>query len=66
MHQVLTETKENISWINYVMLTNMQSSVRDYVVPVRKMRDKLLLESKFVDREHENGIAEGYAYKRIK
>ena len=31
-----------------------------------KLRDKLLFESKFVDREHERDIVEGDAYKSIK
>ena len=33
---------------------------------IRKLRDKLLFESKFADGEHERDIAEGDAYKIIK
>ena len=66
MSQVLTETKADISWLKYVMLTNMQRSVRDYVVPIRKQRDKLLFESKFVGIEYEKDFAQGDAYKSIK
>ena len=36
------------------------------VVPIRKLRDKLIFESKFADKEHERDIAEGHAYKSIK
>ena len=51
MFQVLDETKAYLSLLIYVMLTNMQSSVSDYVVPIRKLRDKLLFESKIADKE---------------
>ena len=40
MSQVLAKTEADISLLNYVMLTNIQSSVSDYVVPIRKLRDK--------------------------
>ena len=62
----MTETKADISWLKYVMLTNMQSNVRDCVVQIRKLRDKILFESKFADKEHEKDIEEGDGYKSIK
>ena len=48
------------------MLTNMQSSVSGYVVPIRKLKDKLLFESKIAEKEQKRDIAEGDAYKSIK
>ena len=59
------ETKANIHLLNYVMLTNMQSSVSDYVVPIRKLRDKLLFESKITNKDQKKEIAQGYAYQSI-
>ena len=37
----------------------------DYVVPIRKLRDKLLIEREFVGINHEKDIAKGDAYQSI-
>ena len=66
MSQVWSETKACISLLNYVMLTNMQRSVSDYVVVIEELKDNLLFESKLADSEQELDIIEGDAYKSIK
>ena len=66
MSQVFSKTKASISLTNYVMLTNMQKSVSDYVAVVRELKYNLLFESKFVGNEQQLDIAEGDAYKSIK
>ena len=66
MSQVYSETLAGISFLNYVMLTNMQRSVSDYVDVVRELKDNLLFESKFAGSEQQLDIAEGDAYKSIK
>ena len=37
-----------------------------YVVPIRKLKDKLLFESKIADKEHKRDITDGDSYKGIK
>ena len=66
MPQVFSETLAGISFLNYVMLTNMQRSVSDYVAAVRELKDNLLFDSKFAGSEQQLDIAEGDAYKSIK
>ena len=51
MSQVFSETKVGISFLNYVMLTNMQRSVSDYVATARELKDNLIFESKFASSE---------------
>lgn len=63
MSQVLTETKADISLLNYVMLTNIQSNVSEYVTAVRKLDSSLLFESKFADKEQQLDIAEEDNFK---
>ena len=65
MSQVLAETKAYISLLNYVMLTSMQRSVSDYVVPVKELKDKLLFESKFAGSEQQLDVVEGDIFKYI-
>ena len=66
MSQVFSETLAGISFLNYVLLTNMQRSVSDYVAAVRELKDNLLFESKFAGSEQQLDIVEGDAYKSIK
>ena len=44
----------------------IQRGVIDYMTAIRKLRDTLLFEIKFADRDHELDIVEGDAYKSIK
>ena len=66
MSQVFSKTLAGISFLNYVMLTNMQRSVSDYVAAVRELKDNLLFEGKFAGNEQQLDISEGDAYKIIK
>ena len=48
------------------MFTSIQRGVIEYMTAIRKLRDKLLFESKIADKEHKRDITDIDAYKGIK
>jgi hypothetical protein len=65
MSHVVRETRTYIGSQFYDVLTSMQEGLIDYVAANRKLKDKLLFESKFAGRENEKDIAEGDDYQSI-
>ena len=63
--QVLDETEEDSSLLNYVMFDSIHRSVSEYVTAIKELENNLLFESKFAGIEHEKDIAEGDAYPSI-
>ena len=66
MSHVVKGTRADTSLLNLIKFTSIQRRVNDYITVIRKLRYKLLIESEFVGRKHEEDIAEGDAYKSIK
>ena len=65
MSQVLVDTEEDTSLLNYVMFASIQRSVSEYVTAFRELENNLLFESKFEDTEQQLNIAEGDIFKDI-
>ena len=47
MSQVLVETEEDTSLLNYVMFASIQRSVSEYVIAIRALENNLLFGSGF-------------------
>ena len=65
MFLVIKETREDIGSQFYDVFTRIQRGVIEYMIAIRKLRDKLLFEREFAGREHEKDIAEGDIFKGI-
>ena len=59
-------TREDIGSLFYDVFTSIQRGVIEYMTAIRKLRDKLLFESKIADKEHKRDITDEDAYKGIK
>ena len=65
MFLVIKETREDTGSQFYDVFTSIQRGVIEYMIAIRKMRNKLLFEREFAGREHEKDIAEGDIFKGI-
>jgi len=65
MSHVVRETRTDNGSQFYDVLTSMQERLIDYVATNRKLKDKLLFESKFAGKENEKDIAEGDDYQSM-
>lgn len=63
MSQIFTKTKAYNSLLNYVMLTNIQINVSEYVTAARELESSLISESKFANKEQQLDIAEEDNFK---
>ena len=63
---VVKETRVDTSLLILIKFTSIQRRMNDYITVIRKLRYKLLFESKFAGIKHEKDIAERDAYKSIK
>ena len=59
-------TREDIGSLFFDVFTSIQRGVIGYMIAIKKLRDKLLFESKIVDKEHKRDITDKDSYIGIK